>query len=275
MNRKSQSAEASFDAAKRRTEAGTEQPVTASGSQTLLRGLDLLEAVAAGTLELGDLSATLGLSRSTTHRLASTLVDRRYLKFVPKEGYSLGPKLLDLGFRAQKALPIPRIARPFLERLSEACEDTIHLGVLDGGWALYLDKIPGKRRIEISSRVGERHPICSTGLGKALILGMDEASWRTYYAAASNRPAHRENPTQWLTEMRAYAQKGVAYDLEENEPQIRCVAAPIRNAAGEIVAAFSVSSMVRFMDEKRMEALADDVRRVAAMISQELGWATM
>ncbi len=275
MNRKSQSAEARFDAAKRRTEAGTEQPVTASGSQTLLRGLDLLEAVAAGTLELGDLSATLGLSRSTTHRLASTLVDRRYLKFVPKEGYSLGPKLLDLGFRAQKALPIPRIARPFLERLSEACEDTIHLGVLDGGWALYLDKIPGKRRIEISSRVGERHPICSTGLGKALILGMDEASWRTYYDAAPNRPAHRENPTQWLTEMQAYAQKGVAYDLEENEPQIRCVAAPIRNAAGEIVAAFSVSSMVRFMDEKRMEALADDVRRVAAMISQELGWATM
>ena len=241
-----------------------------------MRGLDLLEAVAAGALELGDLSATLGLSRSTTHRLASSLVDRRYLNFVPREGYSLGPKLLDLGFRAQQALPIPRIARPFLERLSEACEDTIHLGVLEGGWALYLDKIPGRRRIEISSRVGERHPIWSTGLGKALILGMDEASWRTYYAAVPERPAHRRyDAADWLTEMRTYAQRGVAYDLEENEPQIRCVAAPIRNVAGDIVAAFSVSSMVQYMDEKRMEALADDVRRVAAMISQELGWATM
>ena len=244
----------------------------ATGSQTLLRGLDVIEAVAAGPLELGALSAALGLSRSTTHRLASSLVERRYLNFMAREGYSLGPKLLDLGVRAQKAMPIPRVARPFLERLSETCEDTIHLGVLEGGWALYLDKIPGRRRIEISSRVGERHPVWSTGLGKALILGMDEADWRTFYADAANRPTHRtHDAARWLAQMRAYARTGVTYDLEENEPQIRCVAAPIRNAAGEIVAAFSISSTVQYMDEKRMEALADDVRRVAAMISRALG----
>lgn len=147
-------------------------PTAPSGSQTLLRGLDILEAVAAGATDLAALSSALGTTRSTTHRLASALVERRYLNFVPREGYSLGPKLLELGFRAQSALPIAQVARPYLQRLSEACEDTIHLGVLDGRWALYLDKIPGRRRIEISSRVGERHPVWSTGLGKALILGI-------------------------------------------------------------------------------------------------------
>ncbi len=114
-----------------------------SGSQTLLRGLDVLDAVAAGASDLPSLSAALGTTRSTTHRLAAALVERRFLTFVPREGYRLGPKLMELGFRAQATMAVAQVARPHLERLSETCEDTIHLGVLDGEWALYLDKIPG------------------------------------------------------------------------------------------------------------------------------------
>ena len=65
------------------------------GSQTLLRGLDVIDVVAQGPIKLADLAAKLGLTRSTTHRLASALTARRYLTFVPHSGYSLGPKLLD------------------------------------------------------------------------------------------------------------------------------------------------------------------------------------
>ena len=245
----------------------------ASGSQTLFRGLDILEAVATGPIDLAGLSAALGTTKSTTHRLASALVERRYLNFVPRAGYSLGPKLLDLGFRAQNALPITQIARPHLQRLSEACEDTIHLGILEGGWALYLDKIPGRRRVEISSRVGERHPVWSTGLGKALILDLDETQWRSFYAVGEAHGAGvTRNETAWLRRMRDYAKRGVTFDLEENEPQIRCVAAPIRDASGQTVAAFSVSSTTQYMDFARMDRLAEDVRQVAGAISQALGW---
>ncbi len=248
-------------------------PSSPLGSQTLLRGLDILEAVAAGATDLAALSAALGMTRSTTHRLASTLVERRYLNFVPRGGYSLGPKLLELGFRTQSVMPVPRVARPHLERLSESCEDTIHLGILDGGWALYLDKIPGRRRIEISSRVGERHPVWSTGLGKALILDMDEARWRGFYGVGEARGAHCERDLEaWLTRMRTYARRGVAFDLEENEPQVRCVAAPIRDASSTIVAAFSVSGTAQYMDEGRMERLIGEVLEVAWTISKALGW---
>jgi DNA-binding IclR family transcriptional regulator len=254
-------------------DAATPAQLAPLGSQTLQRGLDILDAVAGGAIDLGALSATLGTTRSTTHRLAAALVERRYLNFVPREGYSLGPKLLELGFRAQQAMAVPRVARPYLERLSEACEDTIHLGVLEGVWALYLDKIPGRRRIEISSRVGERHPVWSTGLGKALILDMDEARWRSFYEVGEARGAHREREVgAWLTRMRVYARRGVAFDLEENEPQVRCVAAPIRDASGGTVAAFSVSSTAQYMDEARMEQLVDDVQEVAHVISRALGW---
>jgi hypothetical protein len=103
------------------TELAAETPAHAHarlGSQTLLHGLDVIDVVAAGPIKLADLAARLGLTRSTTHRLASALTDRRYLSFAPQIGYSLGPKLLELGFRVRDELDLPRIAAPHLERLA-------------------------------------------------------------------------------------------------------------------------------------------------------------
>ena len=125
-----------------------------SGSQTLLRGLDLIDAVADRPIALAELASRLGLTRSTTHRLASALIDRRFLTFTPRQGYRLGPKLLELGFLAQQQADVVQIARDHIEALAAASEDTVHLGVRDHDRALYLDKIPGRRRVEISSRVG-------------------------------------------------------------------------------------------------------------------------
>jgi DNA-binding IclR family transcriptional regulator len=245
------------------------------GAQTLMRGLDVLQAVATGTTDLASLARTLGTSRSTTHRLASALVERRYLNFVPREGYSLGPKLLELGFRAQQDLPVVRVARPHLVQLAEACEDTVHLGVLDGDRALYLDKIPGHRRIEISSRIGERHPVSSTGLGKALIIDMDEPKWLEFYALGDRTASEADEAARqaWLERMRIYAKRGITFDLEENEARIRCVAGPIRDATGMIVAAFSVSSAAQYMSDQRMDELVGTVRDVATTISRAMGWA--
>jgi DNA-binding IclR family transcriptional regulator len=253
--------------------AGRDAPAESArlGSQTLFRGLDVIELVAEGPITLGDLADRLGLTRSTTHRLASALVDRRYLTFVPRGGYSLGPKLLELGFRVRDELDLPRVAGPQLERLALLTEDTVHLGVLDRGQVLYLDKIPGKRRINISSRVGELQPVPSTGLGKALILDHSEESWENFFRAESGArtPAGLQD---WLARMRAYAQAGYAFDLEENEDQIRCVAAPIRDVAGRITAAISVSSAAQYMSDQRMQALTKDVVETARRISEDLGW---
>ena len=253
--------------------AGRDAPAEPArlGSQTLFRGLDVIELVAEGPITLGDLADRLGLTRSTTHRLASALVDRRYLTFVPRGGYSLGPKLLELGFRVRDELDLPRVAGPQLERLALLTEDTVHLGVLDRGQVLYLDNIPGKRRINISSRVGELQPVPSTGLGKALILDHSEESWEKFYRAenSARTPAALQD---WLARMRTYAQAGYAFDLEENEDQIRCVAAPIHDVAGRITAAISVSSAAQYMSDQRMQALAKDVVETARRISEDLGW---
>lgn len=244
-----------------------------AGSQTLLRGLDVLEAVVGGPLPLAELATTLGLTRSTTHRLASALIERRYLTFAPGLGYQLGPKLVQLGFLAQRQTDVVKVARPFLERFALATGDTVHLGILDGDRALYLDKIPGRRRVEISSRIGDRHPLTSTGLGKALLLDDQESRWRELFLYDQSSGSPKADYDVWLARMKSYVAAKRTYDLEENEDYIRCVAAPIRDASGGIVAAMSVSSAAQYMADERMETLSDAVKQTAAEISQGLGWA--
>ena len=139
-----------------------------AGTQTLLRGLAILEAIANGARDMRAIGAALGTTRSTTHRLVSSLVQARYLRQV-QGGYLLGPKLIELGTIALEQMPLTAVARPHLEALAEATLDTIHLGVRDGDDVLYIDKIPGTRGLEMRSRVGHRMPLASTGIGKALL----------------------------------------------------------------------------------------------------------
>jgi DNA-binding IclR family transcriptional regulator len=244
-----------------------------AGTQTLVRGLEIMDAVAQGTIGLTELAERIGLTRSTTHRLAGTLVKHRYLNFTRGSGYSLGPRLLELGHAAGRVLVLSRVARQHLELLAARTGDTVHLGILDGSTALYLDKIPGSRRVEISSRIGERQPLRSTGLGKALILDADEAQWREFYDyEARLGHGYDVDLEVWLRRMQEYAKYGYAFDLEENEDRIRCVAAPVRDVSGAIVGAISVSSAAQYMDDTRMHGLTFDVKTTADAICRELGY---
>lgn len=255
-------------------EAGKTRPADKSqaASRTLIRGLDLLDAVADGPVALSALAEKVGLTRSTAHRLATALTEHRFLTYSPRLGYKLGPKLLHLGSIAQQQVDLVQIARPTLEKLAAMSQDTVHLGVLEEHRALYLEKIPGRRRVEIGSRVGELQPMTSTGLGKALLLDGDHESWRAQFNADHGNDASEADFNLWLDRMLGYSDAGVAFDLEENEDQIRCVAAPVRDARGTIVAAISVSSAAQYMADDRMASLSEVVRKTAAGISQELGW---
>jgi len=249
-----------------------EKKQSLAGTQTLVRGLEVVNAVADGASSLADLAAAIGLNRSTTHRLASTLVELRYLEYSRNDGYALGPKLLQLGYIAGRQKDLPRVAREHLEALSTSTRDTVHVGILDGNRALYLDKIPGMRRVEISSQIGDRQPLRSTGLGKALILDATEQQWREYYDQEARLGNRYDVPLEeWVKRMREYAKHGYAFDLEENEDRIRCVAAPIRGVSGSIVGAISVSSAAQYMDDLRMRGLTFEVKKAADSISAALG----
>lgn len=249
-----------------------------TGTQTLLRGLALLECVAAGIGDVKGIAARLGTPRSTTNRMLSSLVAEGYLHHIPYKGYLLGPKLIQLGMKALEQRPLVAIARPHIEALAEATGDTVHLGVEENGEVFYLDKIPGTRGLEMRSRTGQRMPLASTGLGKALMLGMPPARWRSLHALtcpAESLPAGRPRPADWPVfqeQLTRYVAQGWAMDLEENELGIRCVAAPVRDGRNLVVAAVSVASAVPYMPEERMTTLGPLVRATAEAISKDLGW---
>ncbi|MDI7773922.1 IclR family transcriptional regulator [Asticcacaulis sp. EMRT-3] len=245
----------------------------AGGALTLMRGLDVLDRVARGDNTLGKMARSLGLNKSTVHRLATTLVELKYLILSPRDGYSLGAKLLELGWAASQQITVTRIAHPHLLKLSADTGDTVNLGILDHHQVHYIDKIPGTRRIEVRCVIGERQPLRPTGLGKALLMDADEETLReVYLREARDQPHYRYDLLSWLELMRGYAAEGFALDLDENEDRIRCVAAPIRDMTGKITAAISVSSAQQYMDDARMLAMRGYVKDTALAISREFGY---
>ncbi len=245
------------------------------GTQTLVRGLALLECVAEGVSHVKGISTRLGTRRSTTHRMLSSLVAEGYLHHVPHRGYTLGPQLIRLGQRALEQRPIAGIARRQIEDLARRTADTIHLGVLDGAKVLYLDKIPGTRGLEMRSRIGQQMPLALTGLGKALMFGVARERWHGLYEEALGLASRDAHPLPWLeyeAQLDEATRRGWAYDLEENELGIRCVAAPVHDISGGIVAAISISSPIFYMAEARMRELGPVVRATADAISRDLGW---
>lgn len=240
-------------------------------SQTLFRGLDIVNAVADGCKTVQEISERTGITSSTTHRLASALVQIRYLHFEPRKGYRLGSKLLELGFLAYRGSNVTSCARAQLERLAAETSDTVHLATLDGDVVVYLDKIDGQRPIQVNSRIGGRKPICSTAVGKALILDAGEAGWRAHYEREAITETFVFPFDSWMAAMAQYAQGGYTFDLEENAPRICCVAAPVRDGTGKTVAAVSVTSTIDYTDAARMNALIPVLRSAAAAISRQLG----
>lgn len=241
-------------------------------AQTLVRGLKLMEAVAGGTRDLRSLAGVSGLPRSTAHRLLSSLALQGYLRYSTAGGYQLGPKLIELGFAAHRQLDITSAARPHLELLQGLTQETVNLAVLDGDQVLYVDKIAGSRGLQMVSYVGARCPAHCTALGKVLMAGLPEPQWPDFIGVSRAAAGAPEQLAEFIEGLRKVTAHGYALDLEENEPGVRCVAAPIHDGEGKIAAAVSISGASVNMSDGSLQEFVPLLRRTAKDISRELGW---
>lgn len=249
-----------------------------AGTQSLLRGLRILECVAEGHNSLKSLTEQLGAPRSTMSRSLASLTRAGYIYSIPYKGYFLGPKLAHLGEKATAQLPLIGIARPALTRLSETTQDCVFLGVMDQQDVLYVMKLPGERSLQMRSVAGTRNLMMASALGKSMLMNMPEDLWPGFHKIAAralktltDRPPLRRYD-DIAAEMRAMRRQGWAMDLEESEYGICCVAAPVFDHGGRPVAAVSLVSARTFMPPERMQALGPQVRAAADEVSQALGW---
>jgi DNA-binding IclR family transcriptional regulator len=247
-----------------------------SGAGTLVKGLSVLYAVDAGASTLSQVQEATGLSKSTAHRLVQTLRSLRFLHDSSDEKLTLGPALIELGFSARSQISLQSVAHPVMMDLAEEFKDTVHLAVEEEHSAFYLDKVHGRRNIEVRSWPGCRMPLTYTGIGKALLLNSPHR-WKEQYAEDRNstgrKPYHDfKTPEAFVTAMKKYFQQGFSYDLEENELGIRCVATPIFGSDGSTVGAISISGLKNFMSPRRMLSIGESLRSAALDISHEIGY---
>jgi DNA-binding IclR family transcriptional regulator len=246
-------------------------------SQSARRTVQLVEYLAtAGPSSLAGLAEGLGLHKSTAFRFVSTLVDVGWAQQDPATRvYSLSPKILEVGSRVLERMEIRREVHQHLEALADASAETAHLAVLDQLEIVYIDKVDGRQAVNMASRVGGRGACHSTALGKVLLASRPESEWTRYIetvglARRTERTLVEES--RFRTELRRVRRQGYAVDDVENEEGIRCVAAPLRDHAGTVVAAMSVSGWTVSITRERLSALIPLVAAAAEQGSRSLGF---
>jgi IclR family transcriptional regulator, KDG regulon repressor len=197
---------------------------------------------------LDELAASLTLPKSSLHRTLSALRERGFATQREDGRYLVGPELMRIAFDFYDRLDVRVWLRPTLERLRADLNETVHLGVLDGADVVYVDKLEPTHPIALGSKIGGRNPAHCTGVGKALLAWTyptDAAllAWAQEHAPLARRtPKTIDDPVALAQEMTRIRSDGFAKDLEESEPGVRCVAAPVFFGGSTPVAAVSISA---------------------------------
>ena len=247
----------------------------------LARGLRLLEMFDRTRPEwtLAELTAATGLPRSTTYRLVVTLERLGYLdRTEPHKTYRLGARVLHLGFEFLGSQELVEIAHAPLQRLSARTGGSTHLAILDGTDAVYLLRVAGSNRLVSNVRAGTRLPAHATVMGRALLAGHDREALRARFGDAPLAAATHETATTLEVleaQVRNVRTSGYALSVAGFEAGISSVGAPVRSAAGDVVAAINFTGPDSQFDRARLEAeVVGPVCETTHDISQRLGWRT-
>jgi DNA-binding IclR family transcriptional regulator len=245
---------------------------------SLEKALKLLDAVAkAKSVGLRDVAAELGFPPSTTHRLLGVLTNSRYLKQDHEtKKYQLSLKFLEMAAAVRENLDVITVARPHMVSLTHATSETVNLAFFEGAEIVYVDQIANSDSLlRMFTRVGTRAPLYCTGVGKAYLAGQSTEFVSEYWTAADKKKYTEKtilDETALNRELDAVRRLGYAVDNEEMEIGVRCVASPIRQHIGSIIAAVSISGPSSRLTSDRTPRVGELVRRAADEISTDLGY---
>jgi len=249
------------------------------GSQRLssvATAIELLNVFSEDEVEFGisTLAKRLGVAKSTAHRLATTLTSEGLLEQDRASGkYRLGLALFRLGTLVRRRMNVSEVARPHLFSLRQTTNETVHLAILDGSDIMYVYFLESTQAIRMRSDLGLRKPAHCTAEGQAILAFSPPET----VEALIHNPLHARTPHTITTPeglikaLDAVRQRGCAIEDEESEIGVRCVAAPIRNDAAEVVAAVGVAGPVSRLSKKALTAFMPHVIATAEAISASLG----
>jgi DNA-binding IclR family transcriptional regulator len=247
----------------------------ATVSQSLDRGLVILQRLAASEMSLDEMSGDLGVHKTTVLRLLRTLESHRMVQRDAQHRYRLGSGLFRLAQQALDERDIRQVAAPHLRRLNQEHGHTVHLAAYEGGEVVYVDKYDGRHAVRMYSRIGNVAPLHCTAVAKVLLADMPETEIASLVERIDFTPYTANtitDPGAFRRELQRVREQGWAADRAEHETFINCVAAPVRDASGRAIAAVSVSVPQLVLPQDDVLALAPHLLRATQAVSAEYGW---
>ena len=246
--------------------------------QSLDRGLRILAAVSDSTepVSLTVLAEQLDLDPSTTYRLANTLRLRGFLTQSPAtKAYSLGPTIWQLANRMRENTPLLQVAREHIDAVAEQTGETTHLAIRHEARVLFLDQRLTNHAVGVATGASRSEPLHCTALGKALIVDFGGDELKDLFGQ-SRLPRETDKTIRTTADLAAECARvrsqGYATDDEEYRQGVRCVAAPIRNFYGEVVAAIGVSAPASRLPKRRFAEVGAVAKAAAGHIAARLGY---
>ncbi|GAB4505756.1 MAG: IclR family transcriptional regulator [Anaerolineales bacterium] len=245
--------------------------------EALARGLDVLSlfSVERPALSFSQIVKMVQLNKSTVYRVLSTLEAQGYLEQdAATRLYRPGLRVLQLGFTAVNSLEVRQIARPHLEKLSQALGETVSLAVLDGFRTVYVDRVRNQSIVGVTLGVGSSLPAHCSSLGQVLLADLPAAKLDALLAAhelTAFTPKTLTSVPALRARLEEIRQRGYAVGDEELAPGLRAVSAAVRNGCGQAVAAVNVTGSTERLPYPRLEqeivpALLETVGRISTAL---------
>ena len=261
------------------TAKGAVMPSSPYTINSVLRAAKLLEcfSLEKPALTNSQLAKMLGLHKSTITRLVYSLVEAGFLRRDPKTGeYSLTYRLFRIGSVYINQIGFRSEARPLLAELAASIQETVHLAVLNDFEVFYIDKVEGAQSVGMMSRIGNKSPAYCTGVGKILLAFLDGNDLERYLRTVELKrftPNTIINPEELKLHLQRIRRQGYTIDDSEHEADIKCVAAPLYDTSGKVVASISIAGPGFRINRQRIEKeLLPAVVGTARNISERLGY---
>lgn len=246
-------------------------------NSSLLKSIDVLMEFSRSTPTMGvsELSARLGLPKSTTHRILNTLLSRGLVEKLPYEQYALGKAIIALSQSVWVNVNIRDRAAAVARSLAEESRESVYVGVPDDDHVLYVYAVETSQRLTARTAVGDRAPYHCTAVGKAMLAFLPDAERARILNASplvACTPKSITDRLQLDEELRLVRDRGFAIDDEEHESSTRCIAAPFWEAENRVAGAISISGRSSDLITGQLAERSQVVVQAARSISLRLGF---
>ena len=257
-------------------DAGDSDSLPRGGVQSIGRAFAILEEIARTRegIGLAELSKRVGLHNSTTFHLVKTMVGLGYVRQLKDKRYRVGRPLFALAASALDDVEMVSLAMPILEALSHETGEASHFGVRMGDQVVVIARTGGAGAFQLTDRVGVVRPAHCTALGKIALAGLAEEQLTQFLARDELKaftPKSITDAALLRRELDEVRRAGIAFDDGEFDPEVRCVALPVRDFTGRIIGALGMSGPVWRLTIQALQSRAKLVEAAATRLSAEFG----